>query len=116
MNALNDHGCICIKNVDFNEEQMVQFTKGIWDEVIELPKFLCFNNQDEKYKQVARVGNIQLDGTLKDSQKEAAYWHQDGNFWGEDKKHIFNCLHTREEPDEGGETHVMDLVLGAEFL
>ncbi len=95
MNALNDHGCICIKNVDFNEEQMIQFTKEIWDEIIELPKFLCFNNQDEKYKQVARVGNIQLDGTLKDSQKEAAYWHQDGNFWGEDKKHIFNCLHTR---------------------
>jgi hypothetical protein len=53
---------------------------------------------------------------LKDSQKEAAYWHQDGNFWGEDKKHIFNCLHTREEPHEGGDTHVMDLVLGAEFL
>jgi taurine dioxygenase len=69
MKALNDHGCICIKNVDLNEKQMVEFTKGIWDGVIQLPKFLCFNNQDEKYKQVARVGNINLDGTLKDSQK-----------------------------------------------
>ena len=69
MDGLNDHGCICIKNVDFNEEQMIQFTKEIWDEIIELPKFLCFNNQDDKYKQVARGGNVQLDGTLKDSQK-----------------------------------------------
>ena len=82
MDALNDHGCICIKNVGLEEAQIVQFSQGIWDSVIELPKFLCFNNQDLKFKQVARVGNIQLDGTLKNSQKEAANWHQDGDFWG----------------------------------
>jgi hypothetical protein len=48
---------------------MIEFTKGFWGEVIELPKFLCFNNQKEEFKQVARVGNILVDQTLKDSQK-----------------------------------------------
>lgn len=60
-----------------------------------------------------------MDGTLKkDAQKEADYWHQDGDFWGEQKdlKNIYNCLHTKEEPDFGGETHILDMVNGAEFL
>jgi taurine dioxygenase len=75
---------------------MVAFTKGIWGSVIQLPEYLTFNNQDQSYTQVARVGNVKLDGTLKDSQREANYWHQDGDFWGEGNNFIFNCLHTRE--------------------
>lgn len=93
--GLWDHGCICIKQVDFGPQQMTAFTSKMWNEAIELPVFLMFNNQDPSYKTVARVGNVLADGTLKDSQKEAAYWHQDGNFWGEGKKHIFNCLHSK---------------------
>ena len=27
-------------------QDLIDFTKGIWDTVIQLPKFLCFNNQD----------------------------------------------------------------------
>jgi taurine dioxygenase len=56
---------------------------------------------------------MQFDGTLKDSSKEAIYWHQDGDFWGVDKKHIFNCLHTKVIPTTGGNTVVMDLVKAA---
>lgn len=83
LGLLNSHGCICLKNVNFNEKDMYEFTKGVWDQVILLPSFLAFNNQDPIYKQVARVGNVLQNGTLKESQKEAAYWHQDGDFWGE---------------------------------
>jgi len=53
---------------------------------------------------------------MKDSQKEAAYWHQDGNFWGPGKNHVFNVLQTKIEPMSGGSTHVMDLVEGARFI
>lgn len=56
------------------------------------------------------------DGTTKDSQKEANYWHQDGEFWGTNLNHIYNILHTRVIPEEGGETWVMDAVAGAQFL
>lgn len=48
---------------------MVEFTKGFFGSAIELPSYLAFNNQDPSYKQVARVGNMKLDGTIKDSQK-----------------------------------------------
>ena len=65
---------------------------------------------------MTRVGNVLLDGTLKDSAKEAMYWHQDGNFWGDGGKHLFNFLHTREIPTRGGDTWVMDLVKGAQFI
>jgi len=89
---------------------------GLFDSAVTLPKQLAFNNQDPVYKCVTRVGNVLLDGTLKDSAKEAMYWHQDGNFWGDGGKHLFNFLHTREIPTRGGDTWVMDLVKGAQFL
>jgi hypothetical protein len=41
----------------------------MWNDVIKLPESLSFNNQDSVYKEVARVGNIKIDGTMKDSQK-----------------------------------------------
>ena len=66
--GLWDHGCICIKQVDFSPKQMTDFTSRMWSEAIELPAFLMFNNQDPSYKTVARVGNILADGTIKDSQ------------------------------------------------
>lgn len=60
------------------------------------------------------MGNVLPDGNLKDSAKEATYWHQDGNFWGSDGgKHLFNFLHAKEIPTRGGDTWVMDLVKGA---
>ena len=102
--------------MNFTPAQMTELTSQMWNEAIELPSFLMFNNQQKAYRTVARVGNILPDGSLKDSKKEAAYWHQDGNFWGEGKKHIFNCLHTKEQPTYGGDTYVMDLVGGAQFL
>lgn len=63
------HGAVCIKNVDFDEKDMVEFSKGMYDEVVVLPTFLCFNNVPKEYPEITRVGNILLDGSLKDSQK-----------------------------------------------
>ena len=45
---------------------------------------------------------MQLDGTIKDSSKEAVVWHQDGDFWGENRKQIYSCLQSKEEPETGG--------------
>jgi hypothetical protein len=53
---------------------------------------------------VARVGNVLLDGTLKDSSKEAAVWHQDGDFWNPADAYVFNLLMTVERPRVGGDT------------
>jgi hypothetical protein len=60
-----------------------------------IPKFLTFNNRSEDFKQIARIGNVNVDGTLKDSSQEAIVWHQDGDFYGEGKNHIFSVFHTR---------------------
>lgn len=69
LSLLKLHGCICLKGVNWTPREQYDFTKGIWPDVIELPLFLSFNNQDSIYKQVGRVGNINIDGTMKDSQK-----------------------------------------------
>jgi hypothetical protein len=29
--GLQDHGCICIKDVNFNEKEQTIFTKTLWD-------------------------------------------------------------------------------------
>jgi hypothetical protein len=45
---------------------MVALTKALAKEVIQLPPEMTFNNQDPVYTQVCRVGNINVDGTLKE--------------------------------------------------
>jgi hypothetical protein len=42
---------------------------------------MTFNNQDPVYTQVCRVGNINVDGSIKNSFSDANYWHQDGDYW-----------------------------------
>ena len=37
----------------------------MWKTVIGLPKALCFDNVDETYSEVARIGNVKIDGSLK---------------------------------------------------
>lgn len=81
---------------------MTQITEALGDEVIVLPPELAFNNKDPKFPAISRVGNVLLDGTLKDSSKEATIWHQDGDFWEPADSFIFNLLHTVELPSAGG--------------
>lgn len=69
------HGVVCLKQVDLNEADLITLAKKFGDEVVVLPEELSFNNKDLRYPPIARIGNILLDGTLKDSAKEATVWH-----------------------------------------
>ena len=108
------HGVVCLKNVDYSEEDLIRFAERFGSELVVLPKELSFNNKDPKYPPIARIGNILLDGSLKDSAKEATVWHQDGNFWDPADSYIFNFLHTRVLPDEGGDTWFIDILSSSE--
>lgn len=44
------------------------------------------------------MGNVLLDGSIKDASKEAIAWHQDGDFWGEHRKHTYSLLQSKIEP------------------
>lgn len=86
---------VCIKNVDFTPHDMVKLTQTLTREAIQLPPEMTFNNQDPVYTQICRVGNINADGSMKESFYDANYWHQDGNFWRPKDRLILNFLHTR---------------------
>jgi alpha-ketoglutarate-dependent taurine dioxygenase len=108
------HGVVCLKNVDLDEENLIAFADKFGTELVVLPKELSFNNKDPRYPPIARIGNILLDGSMKDSSKEATVWHQDGNFWDPADSYIFNFLHTRILPDEGGDTWFIDILSSSE--
>jgi taurine dioxygenase len=107
---------VCVKNVDFDPKQMVEITRSLTSEVIQLPPEMTFNNQDPVFTQVCRVGNVNADGTLKNSYTDASYWHQDGNFWDPQGRLILNFLHVKELPDTDGNTLFLDLVEGFHVL
>ena len=111
---LKTHGVVCLKNVNFSEEQLINFASKFGYELVVLPKELSFNNKDSRYPPIARVGNILLDGSIKDSTKEATVWHQDGNFWNPSDSYIFNFLHTKVLPETGGDTWFIDILSGSE--
>lgn len=71
---MKTHGTICLKNIHFNEDELIKLGEAL-GEVVILPIEFAFNNRDPKYPAITRVGNVLMDGTLKDSSKEAAYWH-----------------------------------------
>lgn len=79
--SLKQHGVVCIKSVgrdNFGAEELIAFGSAFkekGDELICLPKELSFNNKDPNYPEIARVGNILIDGSMKDSSKEAIVWH-----------------------------------------
>ena len=116
LKAITEHGIVCLKNVDFTPHDMVALTQALAKEVIQLPPEMTFNNQDPVYTQVCRVGNINVDGTLKESYYDANYWHQDGDFWRPKDRLILNFLHTRELPDTDGNTEFLDLVKAFKYL
>ena len=46
LSLLKLNGCICLKGVNWTPREQYEFTKQIWPDVIELPSFLSFNNQE----------------------------------------------------------------------
>ena len=72
---LKVHGVVCVKGVNLDEEQLIKVGQALGDELVILPKELSFNNKDPRYPPIARIGNILVDGSIKDSSKEAIIWH-----------------------------------------
>ncbi len=73
--ALKKHGVVCISNAFLDEPSLIKIGTALGNELVVLPKELSFNNKDERYPEIARIGNILIDGSLKDSTKEAIVWH-----------------------------------------
>ena len=114
--SLRRHGVICVKGTKLSEQNMIDLASSLGDEVVILPPELSFNNKDLRYPPISRVGNILMDGSLKDSMKEATIWHQDGDFWDPADAYIFNLLHSVERPQTGGQTWFLDLVKTLQYL
>lgn len=73
--ALRIHGVVCLKGLNLNEGELIQLGRVLGDELVILPRELSFNNKDPNYPEIARIGNVLMDGSLKDSSKEATVWH-----------------------------------------
>ena len=73
--ALRAHGVVCLKGLNLNEKELIQFGRALGDELVLLPNLPYFNNRDPEYPEISRIGNVLVDGTLKDSSKEAVLWH-----------------------------------------
>jgi hypothetical protein len=71
---LKVHGVVCLKNTNLDINDYMKFASSLGDLVV-LPPSLSFNNKDPKYPPLTRVGNILVDGSLKDSSREAIVWH-----------------------------------------
>ena len=116
LSAVKEHGVVCIPKAELKPKELLQLTKGIFDEIFILPYSMAFKNQDKEHREVSRIGNVLVDGTLKDTKNEAVYYHSDGNFLGAKNNNLFNVMHSVEEPDEGGDTWFIDLVKAVDFL
>jgi len=73
--SLKRHGVVCLKNTYLDEADLIRVAETFGDELVILPKELSFNNKDPRFPQIARIGNILMDGSLKDSSREAIIWH-----------------------------------------
>jgi hypothetical protein len=73
--SLKRHGVVCLKNTYLDEADLIRVAETFGDEIVILPKELSFNNKDPRFPQIARIGNILMDGSLKDSSREAIIWH-----------------------------------------
>ena len=65
INSLWDNGVICIKN---QEKLTLDDYVGVANRIgqaIRLPPELAFNNREPDYPEIARVGNLAPDGTVK---------------------------------------------------
>ena len=116
LSAVKEHGVVCIPKAELKPKDLFEFTKGVFDEIFVLPSSMAFQNQDKEHREVSRIGNVLVDGSLKDAKNEAVYYHSDGNYLGPQNNSLFNVMHSVEEPDEGGATWFIDLVKAVSFL
>ena len=113
--AIPEHGVVLLKNQTAGLDDLVALTQRLGEPVY-LPEGLRFNNPEQAYPEVARVSNILADGTLLKGHKAAEYWHSDGDFWQPGRNYIFNLLHSKIVPRQGGQTGFVDLRAAYERL
>lgn len=109
LDAVRAHGVIVIKGHNLSRAEQVKFT-GKLGELIVLPSSFEGKDPEPFQPAIQRVTNFWADGTWKGpSAKLGAYWHQDGQFWLDSKKHVLSVLHAQATPPQGGETGFADL-------
>ena len=70
---LKEFGIVIIKGIELEPEHLIALGKEMAEEIFAPMAF--FTNKDERYPELVRIGNVLMDGTLKDSKLEFAVWH-----------------------------------------
>lgn len=103
-----EHGVICVKNQNMTLYEYISVVNRLGSS-IRLPPQLAFNAKQPEFPEIARVGNVAVDGTIMKQFTAAEYWHTDGQFWPEPKNFIVNWLYSKLVPSVGGETGFLDM-------
>jgi len=107
MMAVAVHGVVCIPAAHLQPLALKEFAER-WGTTLKLPPCFAFNAQVPGLPEVARVGNVQPDGTIQANHSAAEDWHHDGDFWPVGQNHILNFLCAVEVPSRGGRTGFLD--------
>lgn len=62
-----------------SRSQQIQFTQNFGKLVILAP-FHASERRTSEYPAIVRVGNVNLDDSVKENCKDSEYWHKDGDF------------------------------------
>jgi len=103
-----EHGVICVKNQNMTLYEYISVVNRLGN-AIRLPPQLAFNAKQPEFPEIARVGNVAVDGAIMKQYTAAEYWHTDGQFWPEPKNFIVNWLYSKFIPSVGGETGFLDM-------
>ncbi|KAL4431882.1 hypothetical protein ABPG74_012694 [Tetrahymena malaccensis] len=101
--ALWTHGVICIKNQKLTIDQQIAFTQK-WGKLMILPIQQAYTKRDPDQPAIVRVGNINLDGSIKQDCIDTEYWHKDGDFKKPGENFFISILIPQEIAQVGGQT------------
>ncbi|MCX8514636.1 MAG: TauD/TfdA family dioxygenase [Burkholderiales bacterium] len=106
-NCVITHGVCVIKQPNLSVHDLNKFS-SLFGENINLPTFMTYDNRVENEPCVVRISNIDKNGVLIDNFKGAEYWHQDGDYYPDKKKQVWNFLYAVITPKTGGATGFSD--------
>ncbi|EAR83816.1 taurine catabolism dioxygenase, TauD/TfdA family protein (macronuclear) [Tetrahymena thermophila SB210] len=101
--ALWTHGVICIKNQKLTMDQQIAFTQK-WGKLMILPIQQAYTKRDPNQPAIVRVGNINIDGSIKENCSDTEYWHKDGDFKKPGENFFISILIPYEIAQVGGQT------------
>lgn len=71
--ALKEHGVVVVKGVNLESPDLTELGKRFGEDVFMPMPF--FTNKDERFPEIVRIGNVLMDGSLKEAQSEFSTWH-----------------------------------------